>query len=465
MSLLDKALVGDVLDEALSSGGDFAEVFVENKKSENVSMSERQVKNIVSEKQFGVGVRVFSGEFQTYAYTNVLTRDNLLRTARKAAQAIKQKSAHNIINLNNPLEVHNQNSVLVHPLAVAKKQKIELLSELSNLVYAHSNLICKAAGWIQAEDRQILVANSESIWAEDSQIRSRFRLMATALREDIKEEASLGFAKMCGYELLDEFPDGKAAFASELAEKAIARTYAKNAPSGKIPVIIANGFGGTIFHEACGHSLEAIAISRGMSEFCGKIGQQVASELVSAYDDGLKPGLWGSVNIDDEGTPVQTRLLIENGVLKNYLVDKFYGRKIGMSSNAAARREDYTYMPVPRMSNTFIAPGKSTPEEIVANTKYGLYAKEISGGSVNTTTGEFNFAVSEAYIVRDGKIAEQVKGARLIGKGIDILKRIDMVGNDLKLQEGTCGASSGHIPVTVGQPTIRVSEITVGGQG
>ena len=213
MSLLDKALVGDVLDEALASGGDFAEVFVENKKNEDISMSERQVKNITSTKQFGVGVRIFSGEFQTYAYTNVLTRDNLLKTARKAAQAIKQKSTHNIINLNNQLEVHNQNSVSVHPLSVAKKQKIELLSELSNLVYAHSNLICKAAGGMQAEDRQILVANSEGLWAEDSQIRSRFRLEATALRDEIKEQTGIGFAKMCGYELLDDFPDGKAAFA------------------------------------------------------------------------------------------------------------------------------------------------------------------------------------------------------------------------------------------------------------
>ena len=231
-----------------------------------------------------------------------------------------------------------------------------------------------------------------------------------------------------------------------------------------MPVVLANGFGGVIFHEACGHSLEANSVANNASEFCGKIGQVVASPLVTAYDDGCIAMAHGSTNFDDEGTPNRRRLLIENGVLKNYLTDKFYGRKLGMVSNGAGRRQDYTYMPVPRMSNTFIANGSSKEEDMIASIDYGLYAKTPHGGSVNPVTGEFNFAIAEGYIIRNGKIAEQVKGARLIGKGIDVLKKIDMVGNNLELRSGICGASSGRIPTTVGQPTIRISEMTVGGR-
>ena len=463
MSLLDKNLAGDILDEALSTGGDFAEVFVEKTQGEDIFLSERQVKKISSGMHYGVGIRVFLGTFQTYAHTNILTRDNLLAAARNAARGIKGQAAAKAADLA-PVAIADQNPVLIYPRDVDKRDKIVLLQEVSELVYAQSPLIEQVAANIKEEAREILIANSDGVWAEDRQVRSRFNLSAMALRDGIKEQSRRGFAKMCGYELFDSFPGGREAFAADVAERAVARTYAANAPSGKMPVIIANGFGGTIFHEACGHSLEAIAISRGTSEFCGKIGQTVASELVTAFDDAGHPGLWGSINIDDEGMPAGRRLLIENGVLKGYLIDKFYGRKLGLESNGAGRRQDYTYMPAPRMSNTYIAAGKSEPEEIIAATAYGLYAKELSGGSVNTTTGEFNFAVDEAYLVRDGKIAEQVKGARLIGKGIEVLKKIDMMGSDLAFKEGTCGASSGHIPVTVGQPTIRVSEITVGGQ-
>ena len=231
-----------------------------------------------------------------------------------------------------------------------------------------------------------------------------------------------------------------------------------------MPVAIDNGFGGVIFHEACGHSLEASAVAYNQSQFTGMLGQQIANEKVTAIDDGTIPGAWGSINIDDEGHPAQKNVLIENGILKAYMIDKFNGRRMGMPSSGNSRRESYAYTPTSRMTNTYIAAGTDRNEDIIASMEYGLYAKEMGGGSVNPVTGEFNFAVNEGYLVRNGQICEPVRGASLVGKGSDILKDIDMVGSQLDLGQGMCGSSSGSVPVNVGQPMIRVSHITVGGR-
>ena len=240
---------------------------------------------------------------------------------------------------------------------------------------------------------------------------------------------------------------------------------AKECPSGKMPVIIGNGFGGVIFHEACGHSLEASAVSKNLSVFSNKLGTKIASDIVSAVDDGTIEGGWGSENFDDEGNPTHRNLLIKDGILTSYLIDPFNGRRMNAKENGASRRQSYKYEPTSRMSNTFILAGKSTPEEIIKNTKFGLYAKKLGGGSVNPATGEFNFAANEAYIVENGKISYPVKGATLIGSGKEVLLKIDMIANDLLRAQGMCGAASGSIPTDVGQPTIRVSEMTVGGRG
>ena len=253
--------------------------------------------------------------------------------------------------------------------------------------------------------------------------------------------------------------------AKKTAEKTIMMLEAKECPSGKMPVVIGNGFGGTLFHEACGHPLEASMVSKNLSVFSGKVGQQIASPILSAIDDGTIPNGWGSNNIDDEGNKTEKTLLIENGILKDYLIDDFNGRRMGRKGNGACRRQSYKYEPTSRMSNTYICAGKSTPEEIIKATKFGLYAKSLAGGQVNPVTGEFNFGCSEAYLVRDGKICEPVRGASVIGTGPDILMKIDMIGNDLLRGQGMCGAASGFIPVDCGQPTIRVSEMTVGGNG
>ena len=230
-------------------------------------------------------------------------------------------------------------------------------------------------------------------------------------------------------------------------------------------VVIDNGFGGVIFHEACGHSLEATSVAYGNSVFCGKLGQKVASELVNAVDDGTIPHAWGSNNIDDEGQATRRNLLIENGVLKGYLIDPLNARRMGMEATGSARRQDYTFEPTSRMTNTFLLNGTSTFEEIIADTPLGLYAKRLGGGSVNPVTGDFNFAVLEAYMIRDGKLAEPVRGATLIGNGAEILFRIDKIADNGSREQGMCGSKSGSIPTDVGQPTIRVTHMTVGGKG
>ena len=229
--------------------------------------------------------------------------------------------------------------------------------------------------------------------------------------------------------------------------------------------MIDNGFGGVIFHEACGHGLEATAVARNASVFAGRLGQQIASPLVTALDDGTIPNGWGSAEMDDEGTPTAKNILIENGILRSYLVDRLNSRRMHTAITGSSRRQDYRFAPTSRMTNTFIANGKSTPEEIIAHTEFGLYAKQMGGGSVDPATGSFNFAVLEGYMIRNGRIAEPVRGATLIGKGAEVLRDIDMVGNNLKRAQGMCGSKSGSIPTDVGQPMIRVSSMTVGGRG
>ena len=248
------------------------------------------------------------------------------------------------------------------------------------------------------------------------------------------------------------------------AKQAVVMAGAGYCPAGVMPVAIENGFGGVIFHEACGHSLEASSVAYGQSQFAGKLGQKIANEKVTAIDDGTIPGAWGSINIDDEGTPAQKNVLIENGILKSYMIDKFNGRRMGMASTGNARRQSYQYTTTSRMTNTYIAPGTDKNEDIIGSIELGLYAASMGGGSVNPVTGEFNFAVNEGYMIRNGKICEPVRGASLVGKGSDVIQNIDMVGADMEMGQGMCGSSSGSVPTNVGQPLIRVSTITVGGR-
>ncbi len=294
-------------------------------------------------------------------------------------------------------------------------------------------------------------------------MRTRFTVEAVASSASEKQSGHFGPGGSEGMELFERINVEETA--REAARIAVTMLGAKPCPAGKFPVVIDNGFGGVIFHEACGHGLEATAVARNASVFAGRLGQQIASPLVTAIDDGTIPNAWGSSAMDDEGTPTARNVLIENGVLKSYLVDRLNGRKMGAAITGSSRRQDYRFAPTSRMTNTCIAPGKSTPDEIISATEYGLYARQMGGGSVDPATGSFNFAVLEGYMIRNGKIAEPVRGATLIGKGPEVLWDIDMVGNNPKRAQGMCGSKSGSIPTDVGQPMLRVSRMTVGGRG
>jgi TldD protein len=311
-------------------------------------------------------------------------------------------------------------------------------------------------------DHNILIATSEGLYAQDRQIRTRLMIEAVAEKDGETQTGSCRPGRRMGLEMFETI-DPKAV-GREAARQAVVMAGAGYCPAGVMPVAIGNGFGGVIFHEACGHSLEATSVAYGRSQFTGKLGQQIANAKVTAVDDGTIPGAWGSINIDDEGTPARKTVLIENGVLKNYMIDRFNSRRMGMEPTGSARRQSYAYTPTSRMTNTYIANGSDNNDDIIASMEYGLYAREMGGGSVNPTTGEFNFAVREGYIVRNGQICEPVRGASLVGKGSDVLMNIDMVGTDLDMGQGMCGSSSGSIPTNVGQPLIRVSSITVGGR-
>ena len=459
--MLDKNLVADVLTAALSTGGSFAEVFVENTVRNNIVLINNAVDRSNSGIDYGVGIRIFDGTNAVYAYTNDSSADNLIKVAKSAAQAVKERNhtkvdnfvVLNYDNISPAKRAFNSapKSEIVEILRVGGKAAMEFDAQITQTQLIYMDVTS-----------DILVANSEGVWGEDHRVRTRSMLSAVASSASEKQTAGRSVGAQKGLELYDDVDF--ASLGRNAAEEAVRMLSAKYAPSGKMPVVIDNGFGGVIFHEACGHSLEATGVAKKASEFWDKKGTQVAPDIVSAVDDGTMPGEWGSQNMDDEGGKPARNVLIENGVLKSFLIDKRNGLKMGEKSTGNGRRQDYRFAPTSRMTNTFICAGKSTHDEIIAATEYGLYAKRMGGGSVNPPTGEFNFAVLEAYIIRNGKIAEPVRGASLIGRGSEVLKNIDMVGDTMTMDTGMCGSISGAVPTNVGQPMIRVSEITVGGR-
>lgn len=459
--MLDKQLIDKILTEALSTGGDFAEIFVEKKNSSNLFMIDGKVESSISGRDFGIGIRIFKGLFSVYGYTNDMNEESLLKATKKIASSISGTKEDITINLIKQ-DIENINKIQIYPQDIKKSEKIELMKIASHSAKDYDKHISQVRVSLGDVKQNILIANSEGLFTTDERVRGRISIESVATDGNDMQTGRVSPGASAGFEFFRNMDiEAEAREASRIAKTMLFASYA---PSGKFPVVIDNRFGGVIFHEACGHGLEASSVAKGNSIFAGKMGQMIASPLVSAVDDGTLPNEWGSLTIDDEGHKTQRNLLIENGILKGYLVDKLNGRRMGIKSTGSGRRESYKYAPTSRMTNTFILNGKSSFDEIIKNTEYGIYAKNMGGGSVNPATGDFNFAVMEGYIIRNGEICEPVRGATLIGNGGEVLKKIDMVGNNLGFGQGMCGSSSGSIPTNVGEPTIRVSEITVGGR-
>ena len=450
-----------VLQAAVSTGADYAEIYVENTVNHSINMIASKVDTVKDTVVAGAGIRVYKGLRSVMASTVDTSEAGLLRCAKQAAEALGEGTAQIDIVLKERIfgDIH---PVRIVPQSVTNKEKVEILKAGYFAAKNYNEAVTQVSGTLLDVDHNILIANTEGIYAQDRQIRTRMAISAVAEVNGQTQTGSCNPGRRQGLEMFETvIPENVGIHA---ARQAVTMAGAGYCPAGVMPVAIDNGFGGVIFHEACGHSLEASGVAYGNSQFVGKLGQQIANEKVTAIDDGTIPNAWGSINIDDEGTPARKNVLIENGILKSYMIDKFNGRRMGMESTGNARRQGYSYTPTSRMTNTYIAAGNDKNEDIIASMEYGLYAKEMGGGSVNPVTGEFNFAVNEGYLVRNGKICEPVRGASLVGKGSEIIMNIDMVGTDMEMGQGMCGSSSGSVPTNVGQPLIRVSSITVGGR-
>ena len=459
--MLSKDILSSVLARCLITGGDFAEIFEEDTLDTSISILNGKVENSISGRTHGIGIRIFKGYKSVYAYTNNSTLSALLETAEKAALALGELKEDISIVLNRK-EVINNNPIIYIPSSIDADKKIKVMKAGYKAAKEYSDEISQVSVGYLDKEQNILIANTEGLLTEDRRVRTRFSISSVASANGENQTGFEGPGAHKGFELFNDIdPEHYGREASRIATTML---HAKPCLAGKMTVAIDNGFGGVIFHEACGHSLEATAVAKGNSVFTNMLGKQIASTKVTAIDDGTIPNAWGSLNIDDEGNKTRKNVLIENGILKGYLIDKLNGRRMGMEATGSSRRQNYKFAPTSRMTNTYIAAGNDDEAEIIKSISDGLYAKKMGGGSVNPVTGEFNFAVSEGYIVKNGKIQEPVRGASLIGKGSEVLLNIDMVGKNLAQGQGMCGSVSGSIPTNVGQPMIRVKEITVGGR-
>ena len=459
--MISREVCQRVLQVAVSTGADYAEIFAENTVNHSINMIANKVDGVKDTVIAGAAVRVYKGLRSVMASTVDMSESGLIRCAGQAAEALGQGTAGIDIVLRERIfgSIH---PVKITPVSVGNKEKVAILKEGYFAAAGYDPCITQTTGTLLDVDHNILIATSEGLYTQDRQIRTRLAISAVADKGMGSQTGSASPGRRMGLEMFDII-DPKAV-GQKAAKQAVTMAGAGYCPAGVMPVAIENGFGGVIFHEACGHGLEASSVAYGQSVFAGKLGQQIANPKVTAIDDGTIPGSWGSIDIDDEGTPGRKNVLIENGILKSYMIDKMGGRRMGMEPTGNARRQSYRYTTTSRMTNTYIAAGEDKNEDIIGSIEYGLYAASMGGGSVNPVTGEFNFSVNEGYIIRNGVVCEPVRGATLVGKGSEIIQNIDMVGTDMDQAQGMCGSSSGSVPTNVGQPLIRVSTITVGGR-
>ncbi|MEI0565221.1 TldD/PmbA family protein [Brachyspira pulli] len=456
----DKDFLHTVLEEALKNGGEYADLFFEDTKINSIGYLDSKVDDMSLGNNYGVGLRVIVNKKTIYLYSNDTSNDSLINLARSVASVVNNKK----YIPTNFIESHEKDNHPLHinPFDINFDEKIEVLSYLDKTARGVSDKIKQVNARYMEKQRNILVCASNGILKEDSQTYIRLVLLSMASDGVNTQTASRTKGALDGYQVIKDI--NLENMAKETANSAIKMLDSKYPKSGKYPVVIDNAFGGVIFHEACGHALEATAVADNASVFCNKLGEKIASDVVTAIDDGTIKNAWGSYNIDDEGNDAQRTVLIENGILKSYLVDELGSMKMNQKVTGSARRESYKYPPTSRMRNTFIDKGNSSFEDLISGIEYGLYAKKMGGGSVDPATTDYNFAVSEGYLIENGKITEPVRGATLIGRGDETLMNIEAVSSNLELADGICGSVSGSVPTTVGQPAIKVRELTVGGR-
>lgn len=459
--MLSSSLVKKVLDAALQGGADFAEIYAEESYSSELAMTDSKPSTALVGRSHGAGLRLFYGTEQIYVTTNDLSEAGLLKAAKTASQAKKGTAKASVQPFAKTQfdEIHEYGK---RPAEYDREKKFAWLKAMDKAARARSSMVVQVEPKLLEKTQKMLVANSLGVWAEDE--RNYVRAFCTALLEDkgVKQQGSERLGTLGTSEFFESLDFEK--MANDSVDRAKLLIHADYAPAGEMPVVIDGGFGGVIFHEACGHGLETTSVAKNASVFAGKLGQKIAESCVTAIDDGTIANTWGSLNVDDEGMKTQRTVLIENGVLKSYIVDQMGAKQTGYAATGSGRRQNYKYAPASRMRNTFLAAGTDKLEDMIRDIDYGIYAKKMGGGSVSPGTGDYNFGSEEAYLIKNGKIEKPIKGATLIGRGIETLGRITKVADNLTLETGMCGSVSGSIPTTVGQPAILVSKILVGGR-
>jgi TldD protein len=460
--LLDESTVTRVLGAALRSGGEFAEVFVEDRRASSAHLDDGKVEELSSSRERGAGIRVVAGDTTGFAHTADLSEAGLLEAASAAAAAARHGGGGRRSLALTRTVAPAPNAVLVSPESVAKGTKVALLTRADEAARAEGAAVRQVSATYADSRRRLLVANSDGVLAGDDQVKTRFAVQVVAAGDTGMQTGYESTGYTVGFELFDDLDVED--FARRAARRALTKLGARPAPSATLPVVIKSGGGGVLFHEACGHGLEADLVGKQASVFAGRRGEQVASPLVTLVDDGTMGPEWGSYAIDDEGHPAARNVLIEDGVLTDYLYDFLRARKEGRPVSTNGRRQSYRHLPMVRMTNTFLVNGAEDPAEIVRQTPHGVYVANLGGGQVNTATGDFVFGMTEAYLIEDGEITEPLRDANLIGNGPDVLRNIDVIGNDFAMGwPGTCGKDGQGVPVGDGQPTLRVTALTIGG--
>ncbi|HEX5268087.1 MAG TPA: TldD/PmbA family protein, partial [Acidimicrobiales bacterium] len=457
--LIESETLGRVLERSLRTGGEFAEVFVEDRRTSAAALDDGRVEELMSGLDRGAGVRVVVGETTGFAHTADLSEAGLIKAAEAAAAAARGGRGGTRKVALGPAGGGGKRAVIL-PEDVPKARKVELLQAADAAARGAGGAIKQVSAAYGDARRRILVANSDGLVAEDDQVRTRFSVSCVATGDTGMQTGYESKAATVGFEMFDRISVEQVAL--EAARRALVKLSARPAPSGVLPVVLKGGSGGILFHEACGHGLEADHILKDSSVYRGRVGQQVASELVTLVDDGTVADEWGTFVVDDEGHGAARNVLIENGVLTDYMWDWLRARKEGRASSGNGRRQSYQHLPMVRMTNTYLLAGNDDADEIVRQTPTGIYVAQLGGGQVNTATGDFVFGMTEAYLIEDGRITDPIREANLIGNGPDVLSRIDALAADFDMSPGTCGKDGQSVPVGCGQPTLRVTGVTIG---
>jgi len=460
--VIDHDVLERVLATAMRSGGDFAEVYAEDKRSTSAGLDDGRVEQVTSGRDRGAGIRVVAGETTGYAHTADLSETGLREAAEAAAAAARGGNGDaNVVALR-PSPRPPVNRVERLPSDVAKSDKVALLMRMNDAARSSDPAVVQVSAGYGDSHKQVMVANTEGVLAEDTVVRCLARISVVADGDTGMQTGTESMGHTVGYEIFDTVDVDE--LARNAARQAVTKLRARPAPSGSMPVVIKRGSGGVLFHEACGHGLEADLVAKGASVYAGKVGELVASPLVTVVDDGTVAGEWGTLSIDDEGHATRRNVLISDGVLTDYMWDYLRARKDGRAPQGNGRRESYTCLPMVRMTNTFVLDGPDDEDDIIRATDHGVYVATLGGGSVNTATGDYVFGMVEAYLIENGEITEPLREGNLIGNGPQTLRDIDMLAGDFAMgRPGTCGKDGQGVPVGTGQPTLRVKALTIGG--